>query len=109
MPNLSDADNENNFVHKINSDYYNLEQFKSSTRQIKKHFSSFHLNIASLTSHFEELQASLGLCEFLFDMIGNSETKHIDGHNLTTNVSPEGYFLQPIYQILIWRNGLICQ
>ena len=26
-------------------------------------------------------------------MIGISETKHIDGHNLTTNVSPEGYSL----------------
>ena len=31
MPNLSDADIENNFVHRINSDYYNLEEFKSST------------------------------------------------------------------------------
>ena len=26
-------------------------------------------------------------------MIGISETKHIDGHNLTTNVSMEGYSL----------------
>ena len=38
MPNLSDADIENNFVYRINSDYYNLEEFKSSTRQIKKTF-----------------------------------------------------------------------
>ena len=53
----------------------------------------FHLNIGSLTSHFEELQASLGLCEFPFDKIGIFEPKHIDGHNLTTNVSLEGYFL----------------
>ena len=65
MPNLSDADIENNFVCRINSDYFNLEEFKSSTRQIKKkYFSLFHLNIGSLVSHFEELQASLGLCEF---------------------------------------------
>ena len=35
MPNLSDADIENNFVCRINSDYYNLEEFKSSTRQMK--------------------------------------------------------------------------
>ena len=35
MPNLSDADIENNFVCRINSDFYNLEKFKSSTRQIK--------------------------------------------------------------------------
>ena len=74
MPNLSDADIENNFVYRINSDYYNLEEFKSSTRQIKKHFTLFHLNIGSLASHFEELQASLGLCEFPFDNIGISET-----------------------------------
>ena len=93
MPNLSDADIENNFVYRIHSDYYNLEEFKSSTRQIKKHFSLFHLNIGSLASHFEELQASLGLCEFPFDIIGISETKHIGGHNLTTNVSLEGYSL----------------
>ena len=48
-----------------------------------------------LASHFGELQASLGLCKFLFDIIhvGISETKHIDGHNLTTNVSLEGYSL----------------
>ena len=61
----------------------------------KKHFSLFHLNIRSLTSHFEELQASLGLCKFPFDIIhvGISETKHIDDHNLTTNVSLEGYSL----------------
>ena len=38
MPNLSDADIENNFVYRINSDYYNLEEFKSLTRQIKKTF-----------------------------------------------------------------------
>ena len=36
IPNLSDPDIENNYVHRINSDYYNLEEFKSSTRQIKK-------------------------------------------------------------------------
>ena len=61
----------------------------------KKHFSLFHLNIRSLASHFEELQASLGLCKFPFDIIhvGISETKHIDDHNLTTNVSLEGYSL----------------
>ena len=53
----------------------------------------FHLNIRSLASHFEELQASLGLCKFPFDTIGISETKHIHGHNLTTNVSLEGYSL----------------
>ena len=53
----------------------------------------FHRNIGSLASHFEELQASLGLCKFPFDIIGISETKHIDGHNLTTNVSLEGYSL----------------
>ena len=91
MPNLSDADIENNFVYRINSDYYNLEEFKSSTRQTEKHFSLFHLNIGSLVSHSEELQASLGLCEF--SIKGISETKHIDGHNLTTNVSLEGYSL----------------
>ena len=86
MPNLSDADVENNFVYNKNSDYYNLGEFKSSTRQIRKHFSLFHLNIGRLTTHFEELQASLGLCEFPFHMIGISEIKHIDGHNLTRNV-----------------------
>ena len=55
----------------------------------------FHLNIRSLASHFEELQASLGLCKFPFDIIhvGISETKHIDDHNLTTNVSLKGYSL----------------
>ena len=55
----------------------------------------FHLNIRSLASHFEELQASLGLCKFPFDIIhvGISETKHNDDHNLTTNVSLEGYSL----------------
>ena len=61
----------------------------------KKHFSLFHLNIRSLASHFEELQASLGLCKFPFDIIHVriSETKNIDDHNLTTNVSLEGYSL----------------
>ena len=29
MPNLSDAEIENNYVYRINSDYYNLEEFKS--------------------------------------------------------------------------------
>ena len=39
MPNLSDADIENNFVYRINSDCCNLEEFKCSTRQIKKNIS----------------------------------------------------------------------
>ena len=29
MSDLSDADIENNYVYRINSDYYNLEEFKS--------------------------------------------------------------------------------
>ena len=67
MPDLSDADIKN-FVNKINCDHYNLKDFKSSTRQIKKHVSSFHLNIGSLTFHFEELHASLCLSNVIYSL-----------------------------------------
>ena len=62
--------------------------------QNNKHdFSLFHLNIASLAKHKEELETTLAMLNFKFDAIGISETKIKKNHAPIFDVSLRGYNL----------------
>ena len=70
----------------INCKYYDSEEFIENFSN-SKCFSAFHLNISSLTKHFDELQTLLSLLDVNFSVIGITETKFLK------NVQPSLIFL----------------
>ena len=73
----------------INCDYYD-----TTTRipnQNEKKFSMFHMNIASLGLHKDELVTALSLLKVKFDIITLSETKIIKGTKPTYDITLPGY------------------
>ena len=74
----------------VNSKYYTPNEFISS--KIRNNtFSIFHLNIASLSCHIDDLKALLALLDHPFNIIGITETKIRDNCEPTTNISLENY------------------
>ena len=60
MPNLGDFDMDENLVHAINSNYISMSDL-SSLKLPNSAFSLFHMNIRSLSAHFDELLQLLGI------------------------------------------------
>ena len=71
--NLNDRNEEET---QINCEYYD---YCTPIPLTEKRKSIFHMNIASLNLHKEELETSLSLLSFQFDIIGITETKFIKG------------------------------
>ena len=89
MPSLHDFDTDENLIHKMNSDYYDIITF-SKTMKTKDCFSLFHVNLRSLSAHIDEMQALLTALKIRFDVNGVSETKKKTGGFLK-NVTLSGY------------------
>ena len=87
---FSDVDIENDIVSTITSDYYEQDNFRHTTQNLKTLFSLFHLNIGSLNLHFEELHAALNMSELSFDVIDITETKLSDSSK-NSDISMPGY------------------
>ena len=62
-----------NAVNSINSKYYNESSFNRNYGN-SRNFSTFHLNIRSVISHFRELLGYLDTLDITFKVIGLSET-----------------------------------
>ena len=60
---------------RVNCKYYDIDEFCSSKFNNNDSFSLFHLNIASLTAHFDELNTMINLLDFDFNIIGITETR----------------------------------
>jgi hypothetical protein len=58
----------------IESKYYTPAEF-ISTKFSKKSFTMFHMNIASLQAHIDELKSLLTFLDHPFDVIGITETR----------------------------------
>ena len=52
MPNLQEFDMDENLINKVNSNYYDILNFPK-IRTTMDSFSIFHLNLRSLTVHFD--------------------------------------------------------
>ena len=91
MPSLHDFDMDENLIHKVNSDYYDIITF-AKTMKTKDCFSLFHVSLRSLSAHIDEMQALLTALKLRFDVIGVSETKEQAGGFLK-NVILSGYVL----------------
>ena len=94
LPDLSSCDLDENLVQTISSRYYKVHELGklNVTSQINN-FSLFHVNIRSLTNHFEELHSLLCSSKIPFDVIGISESKQKVNKNFSTNVNLHEYQL----------------
>ena len=73
----------------IDCKYYNADEIDNHFNASK--FSLFHLNIASLGCHKDELEELLSIIEFKPDIIGLSETKILKGQTPIYDIGIEGY------------------
>ena len=74
----------------INCKYYDSEEFIENFSN-SKCFSAFHLNISSLTKHFDELHTLLSLLNVNFSVIGITETKFLKNTQTSINFSLQNY------------------
>lgn len=73
-----------------NSKYYTPSEFLSS-KLPKDSFSMFHINIASLSLHIDDLRTIISLLDHPFDIIAVSETKIKDGCEPIVDLNIDGY------------------
>ena len=73
-----------------NSKYYTPSEFLSANFP-KNNFSMFHINIASLSLHIDDLRTLLHVLDHPFDVIAVSETKIKEDSNPITNIDIDGY------------------
>ena len=78
LPNLSDYDTDENLNLNISSQYCTVEEIASMAVP-DKDLSLFHMNIRSLSLHFDELHALLSCLNVNFEVIGLSETRTSHG------------------------------
>ena len=90
LPNLSDYDIDENFEPDIDSSYHNLDKLKALDVS-SKDLSLFHMNIRSLSLHFDELHTLLGNIGIDFQLIGLSEIKMSTDSPLLSNLDISGY------------------
>ena len=74
----------------IDSKYYTPDEFISS-KISKSCFSIFHLNIASLSGHIDDLIALLALLDHPFSIIGITETKIRDNNEPISSIKIDNY------------------
>ena len=74
----------------MNCKYYDSEEFIEKFSN-SKCFSAFHLNISSLTKHFDELQTLLSLLDVNFSVIVITETKFLKNTQPSINFSLQNY------------------
>ena len=85
LPNLQDYDVDEHLPTTINSNYHTIQDL-SSLNTSHKDFSLLHMNIRSLSCHFNELHSLLVNLDVKFDVIGVSEIWDSINNPLSTNV-----------------------
>lgn len=74
------------------SGYHDIDEFLERSFDTTSTFGVFHLNIASLTKHYEELSVLMKLLKYPFKIIGISETRLTKDMNESMNLELEEYF-----------------
>lgn len=77
----------------VNCKYYDCDEFSNIPNK-SKCFSALHLNISSLSRHFDELCIMLNLLRYNFGIIGITETRIIKNITPTVNFSLPGYSIE---------------
>ena len=89
LPNLNDFDLDENLVHSIDSKYRKVSEL--SSMKTNQTFSLFHVNIRSLTKHFDELQTLINSVKIPINILGITESKQLVGTKFPVNVNMDGY------------------
>ena len=76
----------------IHSKYCKVQDLPKAVTQTQN-FSLFHVNIGSLTKHYDELHSLLYSTKIPFDIIGITETKQFLGKEFLLNVNIDKYQL----------------
>ena len=84
-------DEDDNPLTQINSKYYDIEQLNSLKLDLPSSFGLFHVNIASLDKHIDDLKLILSLLNYKFDIIGISEHKIVKDTLPSNNIKIPGY------------------
>ena len=75
----------------INSQYYDIKKFNKTKIDKKSSFGLFHVNIASLNLHIDDLRDLLCRLDFSFDAIGISEHRIKKDQKPSNNIDLQGY------------------
>lgn len=87
-----DIDSSDTSLQTSNCKYYECQDFYTMTKTSGPFsISAFHLNIASLNRHFDELNSLLALLHVKFSFIGISETRYYKSQALVSNFPISGY------------------
>ena len=62
----------------VSCQYYDTDEFKDKFLKMESKLSAIHLNISSLSKHFDELNTLLALLKYNFSFIGLTETRNQD-------------------------------
>ena len=104
LPDLGDYDIDEHLPSNINSSYHTLQDL--STLSIAENdFTLFHMNVRSLSLHFDELISTLATLKISFDVIGVSETWNSYENPIKLNVDIPGYSYFP-YQSRSQNGGV---
>ena len=93
----------------INSKYYNIKELNPLQPDYHSSFGMFHVNMASLNKHIDDLRLIISLLEYKFDIIGISEHKIKKGDVPTANVDIPGYetFVIRTNGLFTWWNWFL--
>ena len=75
----------------INSKYYDIKELNYLKPDSQSSFGMFHVNMASLNKHIDDLRLIISLLEYKFDIIDISEHKIKKGDVPTANIDIPGY------------------
>ena len=78
----------------VNCKYYDCQELNAITAVSKFNFSAFHLNISSLSRHFDELNALLSILNLKFSVIGISESRFLKHSPPIFDFNIEGYLVE---------------
>ncbi len=90
LPNLQDYDIDEHLPSNIDSSYHTIQELSSSDAS-HNDLSFLHMNIRSLSCHFDELHSLLVNLKIGFDVVAVSETWDSFDRPLSTNVNIDGY------------------
>ena len=87
-----DFDDNAESLNSSNCNYYECKDFNTAMSSTHCHnISSFHLNISSISKHFDELSSLLSLLQCNFSFIGISETRLMKDREPVLDFSLPGY------------------
>ena len=87
----SDDDEADGITTPVNSKYFDIKQLNSLKLDLPSSFGLFHVNIASLNAHIDDLRSVLSRLKFNFDILGISEHKIRKDTYPSNNINISGY------------------